>query len=239
MRYEVYNQVTSGSEESEARSMHDSMPDLATDSISENENLLSPDSNETDSGNSELQWGDPQIIWQPEFSGEVAIGLTDSDDDGNVLWGSLSTSSNETQHESDDGVVLGISEGVVGRATSDSDSVEMVLNEYLESVRYGDDVVQLNGIALLCNRGGVNDDDLSNDDIGFGSVSNGSNGDGGAQLLYGLEHTVSDAESTDACCEDLDEASIDHIGDASNGRSRIQVEENDCLLGNPTEPDQF
>ena len=64
VRYEVYSQVQvpSVSEESEARSMHDSMPDLATDSVSENENLLSPDSNETDSGNSELQWGDPQII---------------------------------------------------------------------------------------------------------------------------------------------------------------------------------
>ena len=47
------------------------------------------------------------------------------------------------------------------------------------------------------------------------------------------------AEITYASCEDLDEASIDHIGDASNGRSRIQVEENGCLLGNPNEPDQF
>ena len=104
---------------------------------------------------------------------------------------------------------------------------------------YRDDVVQLNRSILRGDGDELNDDNFLNNDIGFGSVLNGSNGDGGAQLLSGLQHTVSDEDTTDVCCEDLDESNIDLIGDVRDGRSRIQVEENDCLLGNPTVPDHF
>ena len=216
--------------------MQDSMPGLLTDTSSDD--LLNQESNGTDSGNSEVQWGGPHIIWQPEFSGEVSVALTDSDDDGQVLWGLVSTSSNETQHDSDDGVVLGVSRGVSESATSGTESVEMVLDEFLEVAMYRDDVVQLSGGTQRGDRNEL-DDDLSNNDIGFGSVSYGSDGDGGAQLLSDLQHTVSDEDTTDVCCEDLNEASVDLIGDARDDGDRIQVEEDDCLLENHVVPDQF
>ena len=112
--------------ESDAGSMHDSMPELITDLSKEQDNVTSPESYEADSGNSEIQLGDPQVVMQQEYRGELIMGFSESDD-GNVLWGSRSSSSNETQHGSDDGVVLGINDDVLGVATSDSDSVDQYL----------------------------------------------------------------------------------------------------------------
>ena len=55
---------------------------------SSQEGVSSPNSNDTDSGNSDGEWGDPLMVCLSEFGYRLVVGMSDSDE--NVgQWGNL------------------------------------------------------------------------------------------------------------------------------------------------------
>ena len=97
--------------ESEAAPNEDSssLPDLTSGTeVDEDGDLSNLDNQSSDSGNSEVQWGNPMGDVRMGMNMQISVGISNSSDfDSTELW-SLSDYSNDVQHPSDDGISMGM-----------------------------------------------------------------------------------------------------------------------------------
>ena len=209
-------------------SANNSIPELTSGTETDSDMRVFDLYSETDSGHSDVQWGNPMGNIPMGLNMQVSVGISNSSEfDTTELW-SISANS-ESQHSSDDGISMGMIVEVSGEQVGVNERAE------LELVGYRDDVMleMQRGAVLdilddaLVGAVGVNLDSdvgrrvdlLHNDDDGNGSVPSGDIRDGGAQMSpsFSYEDDTYALESVGSLNE------FQGNGVSSNGGSRIQI----------------
>ena len=147
-------------------SNNSSVPELTLGAESDSDMRVFALDSGTDSGHSDVQWGNPMGDIPIGMNMQVSVGISNSsENDTTELW-SMLASNNESQHPSDDEISMGIVTG------GDEDRVEQDGNNELamdvrgqilrnEFAVYRDDVVLLNFIprnGVLMERGEIQRD---------------------------------------------------------------------------------
>ena len=158
----LFDQVLLSSETSS-----DSVPNLTSGTESHSDSSVGPSSQMSDSGNSEVQWGNPLSV---ELIGngnvmQVMVGMSNTSDEDFALCEDESVTSNEVEDPLDDGIGLGRVDSVNGESDIDINGPNVI--------RYVDE------IQILEN--GQNIYDRNQWDLGNGPEVSGGNRDGGAR----------------------------------------------------------
>ena len=126
-------------------SNNSSVPELTSGAESDSDMRVFALDSGTDSGHSDVQWGNPMGDIPIGMNMQVSVGISNSsENDTTELW-SMSASS-ESQHSSDDGISMGILVGgneVNGEQVGGNEFAEIVQGQILrnELAVYRDDVM--------------------------------------------------------------------------------------------------
>ena len=197
-----------------------SLPELTSESNSDSQSIDdfeydASNSDMTDSGNSETQWGNPIRVRcdQDALDMQVVIGISDSSEPELFGWGNLTTESDESQHPSDDGIGLGRGQGDA------RNEVAAQVNEYADDIllleRFAHDYgMQIEVVAEELRP----QSDLEDN----GSVSSGDTRDGGARASANAADLVEDLATCDLEVES--DVTRDVLGEVSvETMDRIQA----------------